>query len=41
MLAAGSVTLQPGENSYDEMELKAIAEQIIAAAAKLGEISRG
>ena len=29
------VTLQPGEKSYDEAELKAIAERIVAAAAKL------
>lgn len=30
------VTLQPGEKSYDEAELKAIAERILAAATKLG-----
>jgi hypothetical protein len=29
------VTLQPGEKSYDEAELKAIAEKVTAAAAKL------
>ncbi len=35
------VTLQPGEKSYDEAELKAIAERITAAAAKLGAVLRG
>ncbi len=30
------VTLQPGEKSYDEAELKAIADRITAAATKLG-----
>ena len=35
------VTLQPGEKSYDEGELKAIAERVIAAAAKLGAVLRG
>ncbi len=35
------VTLQPGEKSYDEAELKAIAEKITAAAAKLGAVLRG
>ena len=33
---AVEVTLQPGEKSYDEAELKAIAERVTAAAAKLG-----
>jgi phenylalanyl-tRNA synthetase beta chain len=35
------VTLQPGEKSYDEAELKAIAEKVVAAAAKLGADLRG
>ncbi len=35
------VTLQPGEKSYDEAELKAIAERITAATAKLGAVLRG
>lgn len=35
------VTLQPGEKSYDEAELKTIAEKITAAAAKLGAVLRG
>ena len=35
------LTLQPGDKSYDEAELKAIAERIIAAAAKLGAVLRG
>lgn len=35
------VTLQPGEKSYDEAELKAIAERITAAAGKLGAVLRG
>jgi phenylalanyl-tRNA synthetase beta chain len=35
------VTLQPGEKSYGEAELKAIAEKVTAAAAKLGAILRG
>ena len=35
------VTLQPGDKSYDEAELKAIAERITAAAAKLGAVLRG
>jgi len=30
------VTLQPGEKSYTEADLKAISERIVAAAAKLG-----
>ena len=34
------VTLQPAEKSYDEAELKAIAERITAAAAKLGAVLR-
>jgi len=35
------VTLQPGDKSYDEAALKAIAEKIVAAAAKLGAELRG
>ena len=38
---AVEVTLQPGEKSYDETELKAIAERITAAATKLGAVLRG
>jgi len=35
------VTLQPGEKSYAEADLKAIAERVVAAAAKLGAELRG
>ena len=35
------VTLQPGEKSFTDEELKAIAERIVAAAAKLGASLRG
>jgi hypothetical protein len=35
------VTLQPGEKSYAEADLKAIAEKVTAAAAKLGAALRG
>jgi phenylalanyl-tRNA synthetase beta chain len=35
------VTLQPGEKSYAEADLKAIAEKVTAAAAKLGAVLRG
>ena len=35
------VTLQPGEKSYAEAELKAIADKVTAAAAKLGATLRG
>ncbi len=38
---AVEVTLQRGEKSYDEAELKAIAERVTAAAAKLGGVLRG
>ena len=38
---AVEVTLQPGEKSYDEAELKAIAERVTAAAGKLGAALRG
>ncbi|MCC6829254.1 MAG: phenylalanine--tRNA ligase subunit beta [Novosphingobium sp.] len=35
------VTLQPGDKSYGEADLKAIAEKVTAAAAKLGATLRG
>jgi len=35
------VTLQPGEKSYTDEDLKAIADRIVAAAAKLGAELRG
>ncbi|WP_086606702.1 phenylalanine--tRNA ligase subunit beta [Erythrobacter donghaensis] len=35
------VTLQPGESSFKDAELKAIAEKVVAAAAKLGGSLRG
>ncbi len=35
------VTLQPGEKSYDEAELKAVADRVTAAAAKVGGLLRG
>ncbi|MGZ3198717.1 MAG: phenylalanine--tRNA ligase subunit beta [Croceibacterium sp.] len=35
------VTLQPGDKSYTDAELKAISERIVAAAAKLGAELRG
>ena len=38
---AVEVTLQPGEKSYAEADLKAIAERVVAAAAKLGAELRG
>ena len=38
---AVEVTLQPGDKSFDEAELKAIADRIVAAAAKLGASLRG
>lgn len=38
---AVEITLQPGENSYGEEELKAIADKIVAAASKLGAVLRG
>ena len=37
---AVEVTLQPGEKSFDEAELKAIADRVTAAAAKLGATMR-
>ncbi len=38
---AVEVTLQPGDKSFAEAELKAISERIVAAAAKLGASLRG
>ncbi|GAA0264917.1 phenylalanine--tRNA ligase subunit beta [Alteraurantiacibacter aestuarii] len=38
---AVEVTLQPGEKSYKDEEIKAISEKIVAAAAKLGGELRG
>ena len=38
---AVEVTLQPGERSFDEAEIKAISARITAAAAKLGATLRG
>ena len=35
------ITLQPGEKSYGEAELKAVADKVTAAAAKLGAQLRG
>ena len=35
------VTLQPGDKSYAEADLKAIADKVTAAAAKLGAVLRG
>lgn len=35
------VTLQPGDKSYDEAALKAIADKVVAAAGKLGGVLRG
>ncbi len=35
------VTLQPAEKSYNEADLKAIADKVTAAAAKLGAVLRG
>ncbi len=38
---AVEVTLQPGEKSYTDADLKAIADAVVAAAAKLGAALRG
>ncbi len=38
---AVEVTLQPGEKSYTEEDLKAVAEKVTSAAAKLGAVLRG
>ena len=35
------ITLQPVDKSYDDAALKAIAERVVAAAAKLGGTLRG
>jgi phenylalanyl-tRNA synthetase beta chain len=35
------VTLQPGEKSFTDVELKAVADKVVAAAAKLGATLRG
>jgi phenylalanyl-tRNA synthetase beta chain len=34
------VTLQPGDKSYTDEDLKAISDRIVAAAAKLGAVLR-
>jgi phenylalanyl-tRNA synthetase beta chain len=38
---AVEITLQPGEKSFTDEELKAIADKVVAAAAKLGGVLRG
>ena len=38
---AVEVTLQPADKSYVDEELKAIADKVVAAAAKLGAELRG
>jgi len=38
---AVEVTLQPGEKSFTEAELKAVGDKVVAAAAKLGASLRG
>lgn len=38
---AVEVTLQPGEKSFTDVELKALADKVVAAAAKLGASLRG
>ncbi|WP_375397462.1 phenylalanine--tRNA ligase subunit beta [uncultured Sphingomonas sp.] len=38
---AVEATMQPGERSFTEAELQAIADRVIAAAAKLGAVLRG
>ncbi|MBX9881734.1 MAG: phenylalanine--tRNA ligase subunit beta [Sphingomonas sp.] len=38
---AVEVTLQPGEKSFTDAELKAIADKVVTAAAKLGAVLRG
>jgi phenylalanyl-tRNA synthetase beta chain len=35
------VTLQPGEKSFTDAELKALADKVVAAAAKIGAVLRG
>ena len=38
---AVEITLQPGERSFTDEELKAVADKVVAAAAKLGAVLRG
>jgi phenylalanyl-tRNA synthetase beta chain len=38
---AVEVTLQPGEKSFTDEELKAVADKVVAAATKLGAVLRG
>ncbi len=38
---AVEITLQPGDKSFTDEELKAVADKAIAAAAKLGATLRG
>lgn len=38
---AVEVTLQPGEKSFTDEELKAVADRVVAAAGKLGAVLRG
>ncbi|WP_315760203.1 phenylalanine--tRNA ligase subunit beta [Sphingomonas sp. Y38-1Y] len=38
---AVEIVLQPGEKSFTDAELKAIADRVVAAAAKLGAVLRG
>ena len=38
---AVEVTLQPGEKSYTDADLKAVSDRIVTAAAKLGAELRG
>ena len=38
---AVEVTLQPGDKSFTDAELKAVADKVVAAAAKLGAVLRG
>jgi len=38
---AVEVTMQPGEKSFTDEELKAVADKVVAAAAKLGAVLRG
>ncbi|WP_439571804.1 phenylalanine--tRNA ligase subunit beta [Sphingomonas sp.] len=38
---AVEVTLQPGEKSFTDAEIKAVADKVVAAAAKLGAVLRG
>jgi phenylalanyl-tRNA synthetase beta chain len=38
---AVEVTLQPGDKSFSDEELKAIADKVVKAAEKLGGVLRG